>query len=387
MRPLLFVALCCLPGCLLPSDSESTSEETTEDDPTTTVPDDTTTTTTTPDETTGPDPTTGPGDACGDGEMTGDEECDDGNDDDTDDCVACKLAICGDGAVQVGVETCDDSNADDTDDCVACIAATCGDGHVHAGVEVCDDSVNDGSYGGCAADCAADGPHCGDGVLDVDNEECDDPEDAGCLISCKVARSCLLLHEADPGIPTGMHMIYPLAPDMPIEVYCDMDSDGGGYTFLKVDVDSELNDLPFPAKKAETECAKYGMQLWIPRTLAHLMSGYAIATTQNLMPVGGGSVLNSADYLQILGIYPENDMDSCPGEPLTSDDCSEWVASDGEDWYVTDTSNSLVEPEPSCTDCSMIYTWNSDATVKTYKTLPGGGTSHRFFCDIGDKFP
>ena len=48
------------------------------------------------------------------------EECDDGNTIDTDGCISCKTALCGDGKTQTGVELCDDANTIDTDACVAC---------------------------------------------------------------------------------------------------------------------------------------------------------------------------------------------------------------------------------------------------------------------------
>ncbi|MCY1010507.1 DUF4215 domain-containing protein [Nannocystis pusilla] len=78
--------------------------------------------------------------ACGDGDVGPGETCDDGNSDDTDECVACQKAFCGDGAVQAGVELCDDGNDIDTDTCTnACEPAECGDGIVQEGVEECDD--------------------------------------------------------------------------------------------------------------------------------------------------------------------------------------------------------------------------------------------------------
>jgi hypothetical protein len=62
----------------------------------------------------------------------------------------------------------------------------CGDGQVN-GDEVCDDGVNDGSYGGCAVDCSALGPHCGDGEMNGD-EICDDGTNddsyGGCSADC-----------------------------------------------------------------------------------------------------------------------------------------------------------------------------------------------------------
>lgn len=47
--------------------------------------------------------------------------------------------VCGDGLVGA-TEQCDDGNTDDTDGCISCAFATCGDGHVRRGVELCDDN-------------------------------------------------------------------------------------------------------------------------------------------------------------------------------------------------------------------------------------------------------
>jgi hypothetical protein len=49
---------------------------------------------------------------------------------------------CGNHIVDAG-EECDDGNDIETDDCVACKLATCGDGFVHAGVELCGDALTD----------------------------------------------------------------------------------------------------------------------------------------------------------------------------------------------------------------------------------------------------
>ena len=48
-------------------------------------------------------------------------------------------------------EQCDDGNDDQTDSCLGdCRLASCGDGHLHEGVETCDD----GGEGGCLEDCS-----------------------------------------------------------------------------------------------------------------------------------------------------------------------------------------------------------------------------------------
>jgi cysteine-rich repeat protein len=81
------------------------------------------------------------------------EECDDGNQDDTDACVGmCVDAGCGDGFVHNGVEECDDGNMDNTDACTTvCEAAACGDNFVQNGEE-CDDG-NNMALDGCSAQC------------------------------------------------------------------------------------------------------------------------------------------------------------------------------------------------------------------------------------------
>jgi cysteine-rich repeat protein len=56
--------------------------------------------------------------------------------------------------------------------------------------EQCDDGVNDGSYGGCTAECLF-GPRCGDGVPNG-NEACDDGNRRngdGCNINCQIERN------------------------------------------------------------------------------------------------------------------------------------------------------------------------------------------------------
>ena len=54
---------------------------------------------------------------CGDGMVGGDEECDDGNADNTDDCLnSCMEPYCGDGLVAKD-EECDDGNTNDDDGC------------------------------------------------------------------------------------------------------------------------------------------------------------------------------------------------------------------------------------------------------------------------------
>ncbi len=124
---------------------------------------------------------------CGDGLVGPGEECDDGDDDDTDDCTSlCRNAVCGDGFLHPD-EACDDGNEVESDDCLTeCVPASCGDRVVWEGVEECDDG-NDDDDDGCSNSCTL--PVCGDGVVQGD-EECEDGDEDdtdACLSSCKAA--------------------------------------------------------------------------------------------------------------------------------------------------------------------------------------------------------
>jgi cysteine-rich repeat protein len=63
---------------------------------------------------------------------------------------------CGNGVLEAG-EECDDGNTDNTDDCIdTCLSAACGDGYVHQGVEECDDGNTTGGDG-CSSVCTLGG--------------------------------------------------------------------------------------------------------------------------------------------------------------------------------------------------------------------------------------
>lgn len=125
------------------------------------------------------------GRTCGNGVLDDGEECDDGNDDNLDDCTSmCRFPKCGDGIVQQN-EDCDDGNLDDSDSCRSdCRVPACGDGHLDT-KEECDDGNLDDSDS-CTSDCLM--AVCGDGHLSL-MEECDDGNDVdddGCSSICKL---------------------------------------------------------------------------------------------------------------------------------------------------------------------------------------------------------
>jgi cysteine-rich repeat protein len=86
---------------------------------------------------------------CGDGFVSAGEECDDGNQVETDACTTlCKAPACGDGYVQPGAgEQCDDGDQDATNACTPlCKPPVCGDGFLQPALdEQCDDGNASGA--------------------------------------------------------------------------------------------------------------------------------------------------------------------------------------------------------------------------------------------------
>ena len=128
---------------------------------------------------------------CGDGVVEGAEQCDDGNSDDSDGCLAsCMRARCGDGVAWAGVEACDDGNAIDDDacrnDCTIPLPPVCGDGAVTGGEQCDDGNTIDGD--GCNHACVTE--RCGDGLVQFGRgEQCDDgnlTDGDGCDATCQV---------------------------------------------------------------------------------------------------------------------------------------------------------------------------------------------------------
>lgn len=319
---------------------------------------------------------------CGDGvlnEAAG-ETCDDGGESVTCD-GDCTAVSCGDGVANAAAdEDCDDMGESATCD-ADCTSATCGDGYVNAlAGESCDDGVNDGSYDGCLVDCSGPAAFCGDGQVDQ-GEACDDGNDDssdGCLSDCTVPKSCLEILTADAQAASGTYTVSPQGNSQgPLSVHCDMTSDGGGYTMLKVSPGAETF-----APAAETYCAERGMQLFVPRSPDHLAAAFAVAMDAGIGPDA------SKLYLRILGIYPDSNGATCVFQPFRSDNAScNWSASDGQAFYVTDRTN-IGEPNgDNATTQSMFYDWNDDGSVLHYNDLPPGYSSSRFMCDVGDKLP
>ena len=189
---------------------------------------------------------------CGDGvvNVAAGEECDDAGESASCD-LDCTVALCGDGQANATAgEACDDAGESlaCNDDCSP---SACGDGITNeAAGEDCDDGVESAT---CDTDCTS--ALCGDGLLNLTAAEaCEANDLAGATceslgfitgtLACNAAcsyetstcyyDSCLHILDAEPGAVSGAHTIDAdgNGPLPPFETYCDMDTDGGGWTYL-----------------------------------------------------------------------------------------------------------------------------------------------------------
>lgn len=178
--------------------------------------------------------------SCGNGQRDPGEQCDDGNDNNSDDCVIlssteCRDAECGDGIIhdeESGTEECDD--AGDSEECNEdCTLSVCGDGKTNrAASEDCDDGEQSPR---CNEDCSF--ARCGDDIENsAANEACDDGgvDTAACNKDCTVAdcgdgyRNAQAGEECDPGVPTSF-----------CNEQCKLTECGDGVTDLGEDCDTD----------------------------------------------------------------------------------------------------------------------------------------------------
>jgi RHS repeat-associated protein len=139
-------------------------------------------------------------------------------------------------------------------------------------------------------------PACAAGFSDCDGDPTNGCEAVtkytGGSCSTPAGTSCLAILNANPGAPTGSYLIDTdgAGPRPPIEAYCDMTTDGGGYTMVKIsDPSLQGSQDAYGAK-----CAQYGMEIVTPRTKAMATSlynwlGSSLPTLYNVFPQYDGA--------------------------------------------------------------------------------------------------
>ena len=206
-------------------------------------------------------------------------------------------------------------------------AATCDDGLQNQGEQsvdcggpcsacpTCDDGVqNQGEVGvDCGGPCTS-CETCDDGV----QNQGEAGVDCGGPCAACPATSCLAIQEADPTAVSGAYLIDAdgPGPKPATQVYCDMTTDGGGYTMVR------FNDAALGADQDSyaAKCAQHGMEVIVPRSKAHMQ---AIRTW------------NGNDYPNLVNVFPNfngavglgNWHGTCQGQT-----CGFYISETGNAW-------------------------------------------------------
>lgn len=143
-------------------------------------------------------------------------------------------------------------------------------------------------------------------------------------VSCGTPTTCLAIKAAMPNATDGDYMIDPDGAGAlpPLTAYCDMTTDGGGYTMYAVTGGISTNRFDMA-----NSCDALGLKMIVPRTKAHLASMWTkygasyFATVPGIYGLAGGQnwtgcVMNSADM-------------TC---------AQNWVSIDSSNWWLRDTT-------------------------------------------------
>lgn len=223
-------------------------------------------------------------------------------------------------------------------DCYSGPPETKGTGPCKGGTQAC---LPDGSgYGACQGEVAPALENCDT----LEDENCSGEVNDGCMYT-----SCLELRQKKPGTGSGTYTIDTDGPDGPhpaVSVYCDMNTDGGGYTMVRFDDQGALGG---DQDAYASYCAQYGMEIIVPRTYAHAASIYAwngndVPNLYNVFPTYNGAY----------SIFEWQAI--CRGAP-----CSFWMT-DNANGDVS--CNNGYEPNGNNSTPYRLYKWNTGCEVQ-----------------------
>lgn len=142
-------------------------------------------------------------------------------------------------------------------------------------------------------------------------------------VNCAVPQTCKEIKTAIPDSTDGDYTVDPDgAGALPsIKVFCDMTTDGGGYTMYGV-----TGGISTTNKDQANSCTAIGLKMIIPRTKAHLSAMWKKYGASYFQTVPG-------IYGKAAGNYTGCAMNS--GDAVCA---ANWVALDGGAWYVRDTA-------------------------------------------------
>ncbi|MBI5607478.1 MAG: proprotein convertase P-domain-containing protein [Deltaproteobacteria bacterium] len=224
---------------------------------------------------------------------------------------------------------------------------------------------------------------CGNGILDV-NEECDDGNNAngdGCSSTCiaalglaktKPGTSCLdiLKAWASDGTTAKDGIYWVKAPKGQIfQAFCDMTTDGGGYTYLPVD----SGKTTFKSTDDNT-CKDYGWDIVYPRTKSQWISMLGKYGTSYFATIPG--VTKPGDGGNYTGCVMRDPKAYGSG-------CGDWKVPDGGKWWLRDSTYS--EPNGDYGANCWLSMYNFDPNNIQFNDGTCGYSTSKYLCAPNDK--
>lgn len=189
--------------------------------------------------------------------------------------------------------------------------------------------------------------------------------------SSNPATSCNQIKQQNPSSADGSYWLRPAGVTNAFQAYCDMTTDGGGYTYYPIT--GGTSTCRFDAANS---CTALGMNLAIPRSKAHFKAMVAR--------------YGSAYFAVLPGVYStaSGNYTNCA---MKSGGCGNWRALDNGAWWVRD--SSFTEPNGDYTaGCWLGITAGgytiTEATLESGQGFNDGNCAYcatSYICSTNDK--
>ncbi len=230
---------------------------------------------------------------------------------------------------------------------------------------LCQTNIDD-----CAPNPCLNGGSCSDGV-NTFTCACAGGYTGPTCATAPVRQSCLQILNAGESTGNGDYTIDPdgTGPVAPMTAFCDMTTDGGGYTYVTVTGGTSTN-----SRLSANSCQALGLEMFVPRTQAQ----YAFLEGR----------YNQDFFETVSGIYgttPAN-YTTCVMNSASASACSaNWFAIDGGSWWLRNAAYS--EPNGDYTANLWLGTDNQYPSGRFNDLTGGYFTGGSYICSTNDKDP
>jgi hypothetical protein len=195
-------------------------------------------------------------------------------------------------------------------------------------------------------------------------------------------RSCLELLRGGISQRTGWYYFpAPANPDQQLRVWCDMKTDGGGYSMYPINA----GGISVSRTDQENSCTKLGLQLMVWRTREHQIQSI-------IAPWNGGSEPDFSYFRTVPGVSGTT-AGSFTNVAMNSGTAANnsFVAVDGGDWFVTDAERGTAPNGDYSPGCFLgikpnAKLWASAKAVDFDDSWCDYSTGDRYVCSTNDKF-